>query len=311
MLKELVSKPRALIYAVLVHVALLGVLVFSFDWTPKTQQQPQIVQAQLVDPSAAQAEQPREQERQREIEAIQRRELERQRMVEERAREQQRRAAELERQRNEEAQRLEQRQRRLQEAEEQRRVLERQRLDAQAQRAAESKKQEVERRQRALDEQRRQAEAEAKSRAEEQAKRQAEERRREQEVVRRREEERLLREQLAAEESQLEADRARADAEWAKRLASLRDQYARAIGDKVERNWIRPSDSRSGLNCTVNVTQAAGGHVINVEVTKCNTTDLATKRSVEVAVRKASPLPAPPDPALFSRELTFLFRPSD
>jgi colicin import membrane protein len=36
---------------------------------------------------------------------------------------------------------------------------------------------------------------------------------------------------------------------------------------------------------------------------------VAFQRSVEAAVRKASPLPAPPDPEVFDREIEFVFEP--
>jgi colicin import membrane protein len=43
-------------------------------------------------------------------------------------------------------------------------------------------------------------------------------------------------------------------------------------------------------------------------VRSCNG-DEAVRQSIEDAVLRASPLPAPPDPALFERELLLRFRP--
>ncbi len=58
------------------------------------------------------------------------------------------------------------------------------------------------------------------------------------------------------------------------------------------------------------VKQTMSGDVIDVRVQACtSTSDKAFQRSVERAVRKASPLPLPPDPELFDREIVFTFKP--
>ncbi|MFZ5578865.1 MAG: cell envelope integrity protein TolA, partial [Pseudomonadota bacterium] len=108
--------------------------------------------------------------------------------------------------------------------------------------------------------------------------------------------------QLAAEEN------AAANAANARRLNGLKDQYIAAIKAKVERNWLKPSTAQPGMSCEVHVVQMPGGMVMDVKVEKC-TGDELFKRSVISAVEKASPLPAPPDPALFDRELVFNFKP--
>jgi colicin import membrane protein len=97
------------------------------------------------------------------------------------------------------------------------------------------------------------------------------------------------------------------------RLAALRAsgmaaQWGAAIRGRVQRAWIRPDTARSGIDCTVAVTQTTGGVVSAVEVRACNG-DEAVRQSIEDAVRRASPLPAPPDPALFEREILLRFKP--
>jgi colicin import membrane protein len=97
------------------------------------------------------------------------------------------------------------------------------------------------------------------------------------------------------------------------RLAALRAsgmaaQWGAAIRGRVQRAWIRPDTARSGIDCTVAVTQTTGGIVSAVEVRACNG-DEAVRQSIEDAVRRASPLPAPPDPALFEREILLRFKP--
>jgi colicin import membrane protein len=62
------------------------------------------------------------------------------------------------------------------------------------------------------------------------------------------------------------------------------------------------------LDCVVNVVQLPTGDVVDVRVGSCNGDD-AVVRSIEAAVRLASPLPKPPTPSLFERNLNVRFRP--
>jgi colicin import membrane protein len=96
----------------------------------------------------------------------------------------------------------------------------------------------------------------------------------------------------------------------ASRLAGLGAQWAQAIQARVQRAWIRPPSAKAGLDCLVIVTQVPGGTVVRAEVRTCNGDD-AVKQSIEAAVFRASPLPPPPDPALFERTLELRFRPYD
>lgn len=144
--------------------------------------------------------------------------------------------------------------------------------------------------QRKAEEARLAAVAKQRAEAEAKAKREADERKR-------RELESQLQDALAQEDS-------RRDAERSGKLA----QYIDVIRQKVERNWARPASATAGLSCDVQVTQIPGGEVVNVRVGACNG-DAAVVRSIENAVNKASPLPPPPDPSLFERELLFKFEP--
>ena len=94
------------------------------------------------------------------------------------------------------------------------------------------------------------------------------------------------------------------------RASGLMQQYVAQITSKIENNWRRPSSARPGLDCEVSVTQVPGGAVTNVSVGRCNG-DAAVRESIEAAVYRASPLPLPPDPALFERNLIVTFRPED
>ncbi|MEA2094446.1 MAG: hypothetical protein U9P11_07780, partial [Pseudomonadota bacterium] len=58
MWKSIRENPRAVMYAVLMHLLLLAVLVFSLDWTPKASRpagQKVPIEAQLVDPRQLEA----------------------------------------------------------------------------------------------------------------------------------------------------------------------------------------------------------------------------------------------------------------
>jgi colicin import membrane protein len=112
----------------------------------------------------------------------------------------------------------------------------------------------------------------------------------------------------AAAEAELQAALAEEERVAALRASGLAAQWSAAIRARIERAWIRPDSARPGLDCTVAVTQAPGGTVLRVAVRSCNG-DEAVRQSIEDAVLRASPLPAPPDPALFERELLLRFRP--
>jgi colicin import membrane protein len=62
------------------------------------------------------------------------------------------------------------------------------------------------------------------------------------------------------------------------------------------------------LKCELHVTQEPGGKVTNATLGACNG-DEAAKESILAAVYRASPLPAPPDPSVFDRNLFLVFKP--
>jgi colicin import membrane protein len=159
--------------------------------------------------------------------------------------------------------------------------------------AAEAAKREAE--QRAADE-RAAAERKAREQAEAQ-KRAAEEKQRQADAQEQAQREQDLQHDLATEE---EARRARAGPA----LASWLDQ----IKAKINSAWLRPPTARPGIECLLNVTQVPGGEVTAVSIGACNG-DQAVRDSIEAAVYRASPLPPPPDPALFDRQLRIDFKP--
>ena len=84
----------------------------------------------------------------------------------------------------------------------------------------------------------------------------------------------------------------------------------RAFAIRIQNAWIKPPSARVGVDCLVEVTQVPGGEVTSAKVTQCNG-DAAVRQSIENAVYRASPLPDPPDPALFQRNFAFRFKPDE
>jgi colicin import membrane protein len=103
------------------------------------------------------------------------------------------------------------------------------------------------------------------------------------------------------------------EAEERGRALQNSDEAARwhaQIVARIQRAWIRPPSAQPGISCTVLVTQVPGGEVTSVRVDSCSGGDAALRESVEAAVYRASPLPSPPDPALFERNLELTFAPT-
>lgn len=262
----------AILISLALHVVIVGLLVFGFHFGNESKQ---IVPAKIIDAVVVDSGV---------LEAIEAEKRQKQQAIAEQKRrqEEQRRQEELHRQ--QERQRIEQERQALVAAE-QKRIAEEKRV-VEEKRRAEAERQRIE-------EQRRQ-----------EAARIAEEKRRA-------EEQRLLEQQQRAEWEKLQEEEAKAAAQARSReLASKKALYIDAIRQKVERNWIRPASAQLGDACTVTVLQIPGGDVVDVSVESC-TGDATFQRSVEAAVRKAAPLPDPPEPALFERHIRFNFKVKD
>jgi colicin import membrane protein len=123
------------------------------------------------------------------------------------------------------------------------------------------------------------------------------------------------------ERQQAEAERKRREAELRAQMATeervnaargsaQQAEYKALIEARINRAWIRPATARAGIDCEVRVTQVPGGEVVGVQVARCNG-DAAVRESIEAAVYRASPLPLPPNPDLFDRNLVVNFTPND
>jgi colicin import membrane protein len=160
------------------------------------------------------------------------------------------------------------------------------------------------------------AAAAAKSKAEAAEKRKADEAREQQEALAARQKQQE--QAAAAREAKLKAAR---EADLKRALESeeegeafarsgVMDEYRALLIQAIERNWIRPPSARAGLECTLYVTQATGGTVLDVKIGECNG-DQAVRESVANAVYRSSPLPAPRDPRAFERRLVMVFKPTE
>jgi colicin import membrane protein len=149
------------------------------------------------------------------------------------------------------------------------------------------------------DERKAQAEAQRKAEQDAQARAAAEKKRAAQEQHDRAAREADLRARLAEEETRSSAG-----------FQSLKASYVRAIQAHVEQRWFEPPGLAAGLSCTIYVTQIPGGEVVGMRFGPCNG-GAAVRQSIETAVRNASPLPPPPEPALFEREVELVFTPKE
>jgi colicin import membrane protein len=168
-----------------------------------------------------------------------------------------------------------------------------------------------------------QAQREALQKKQEEAQRKAQEKaeaERKAAEARKREEQQRLAEQQRAEAAQQEADEKARQQDLRNSLAAeeraneLRTSGALAtwsaqIRSRIQRAWLQPPSARPGIECVLHITQGPGGQVLSAHVESCNG-DQAVRESIEAAAYRASPLPPPPDPSLFERDLEVTFKPN-
>jgi len=280
----------AFVIAVGVHGLAGGLLwLGTLDWKPP--EPPPVPSFTLVDAApyvkAEQRERIAEEQARRAAERL------------EQARAEQRRAERQRQQQADQAQAERQRQALL----EQQRQAQLEREAGQVRRADEQRQLERERRER---EQARLRELEELRRQREQAERERrEQEQRLAELARQREQERRQRE-AEAEAERLRLAREQAEAE--QRRATLREEYVATISERVRRNWIRPSLTRPGVECVVEVVQIPGGDIIDQAIgSPCNA-DGPTRRSILAAVERTAQLPYRGYDDVFEREIRFVFR---
>jgi colicin import membrane protein len=261
--------------SVVIHLVVVGILAFTMWERPepsKVVTHKPIIQARAVDEATAMA-------------PVRRREAEEQRKRDEAERK--RKAAEAEKRRKVEEQR-----KRVAAEKKRKAEVQHKKAEAEKKRQAELK--------------RKKAEAEKKRLAEElRQKEEAERKRKEQEDLERRKAE--LQRQMDIEAERLAAEER---ARYSRQLATDTNLYKTLVEQHIGRHWIRPTGSPKAFTCKVLVKQIPNGEVVDVRVVEsCGS--MVLDRSVETAVRKASPLPLPENRDVFDRELVITFIPSD
>ncbi len=149
------------------------------------------------------------------------------------------------------------------------------------------------------------------------AKRKKEQKKHQEELKQKELEQQHLKEQRLKEKKFQEAEKKR-KAEQEKRQAELKRQEERAIAErkrlskgivnrhvamiaqKIERNWRQPLDAPSNLKCKIDIVLLPSGKVVSVKVVD-SSGNPSFDRSVETAVRRASPLPVPTDSVIFKQ----------
>lgn len=297
----------SLLQSLILHGGLLALFLFGFNQQNaivKPQVEPEIVQATVMDETKIQAEVERlrkEEDRQRLAEA------KRQKRLENRRHEAERRLLEAKQQRQLEQKKAlaEEKKRQALQIAQMKKLAELKNEQAtEAKRLLEIKQQQEENEKKRLEEEAKAKEAEEKRLVEEKRLEDLAQKRKA-ELERQKKEETLRQQKLA----QMALQKQRKVKQNAEDLRKLNKAIANArilIQQKVKQNWIQPSLPASGLSCKIQVKVIPGGEVIDARVTRSSGTS-AFDRSAETAVLKASPLPVPTEPALFSRFRTFEF----
>ena len=107
------------------------------------------------------------------------------------------------------------------------------------------------------------------------------------------------RERQALQKAAAEAARAKADAD-----------YIRRIQAKIRGNVVVPPDMQGDPEAIFDVVQLPTGEIIDVQLSKSSGVR-AYDEAVQRAIIKSSPLPRPDTPDMFRRTLTLKFRPRD
>jgi hypothetical protein len=86
-------------------------------------------------------------------------------------------------------------------------------------------------------------------------------------------------------------------------------RYLGQINARIERAWQRPRTEIGSevFACTVEVEQDSRGNVKKTTLMTCNGNE-RWQQSLVTAILAASPLPAPPDPAVFRRNMRLVFQ---
>ena len=287
--------------ALVFHILFFGALFFNWQMDkPKkiVLKQGDVVQVTAVDANSYEAEIKKiEDKKQAEQQRIKQRKAEEKRKKQELKKKQQ-----LEKKRKAEAKKKQEQQKKAAEKKQQERrqaaiakekLLEEKRAKEKLKKEQENKnkkeqarKKAEQEKQRKLKEKKKQQEAEKKRKAEQEKKRQAE---------------------LRAEKKRKEK---RDKAVWEQKSKEIIKRHVALISNKIEQSWRQPLNVPAYLTCRVNIKLHSTGKVISVKVIE-SSGNQSFDRSVEIAVRRASPLPVPTDVRLAKefKEMNLVFEP--
>jgi colicin import membrane protein len=302
LLSEIKNNPWALALVIAVHIVLIVLLSINLASDEKPPM-PAAQKHKIIDAVVVDAAKYDEREKQKKLAA--------QKKIEDKKAAEKKRKQEIENKKKLEKQRLAEKKKQEQKlAAEKKKIAEKQKALALAKKKEADRKEKERIAKEKVEKQRLAKEQAAKEKKERELKEkqrvEAEKKRKEEEERQRRAEEKAEMEREMLEEQRREEE-ARVQAARAARLQTQLQQYIMQIDRAVENNWLRPATTSEEQSCEVIVTQTMSGDVIDVQLQSCSS-DKAFQRSVERAVRKASPLPLPPDPELFDRKIQFTFK---
>ncbi|MBT8141925.1 MAG: cell envelope integrity protein TolA [Gammaproteobacteria bacterium] len=320
-MKFFIENSSAIIFTVLVHVVVLGLFALNIDFErePVVVEKKVAVQAQVINGAAIDAEIKRQEKLEQDKldqEMQRQKDLENKALQAKRQREaEEKRIADLEAERKKQAELAKQQKieadkkakaekERLAKLAQERKTEETRLAKIKADQEAARKKAAEEEKARLAAAAKRKAELEAKKKAEEEAKKKAAAL-----AARKKAAEEAESKRLAALQAELEASMAAEESFTDAVDSGALSRYELAIKQSIIRNWRKPASSPDDLSCVLNVRQLPGGDVGQLSFGTCNADDV-TKDSIEQAVFRASPLPAPEDPSLFTRNLEIIFEPN-
>lgn len=316
MWKELRNNPRALLYAVLMHLLLFLALILNLDWkttTPSDSGQSSVIKAQVVDNAKVQAE----------VNKLKQAEANKVHQEETRKNEIERAAQQAEQRRVQEEQKLSAVKQKLVEEQQNQKNLEQQgiaqqKLETERESKLKIKQAEAEKQIKVKKEQEAKAAQQRAATEEEKKKTAAAEAKRKQEEAKQKAAEDKKRQAAAAAKQQQADERALqqqiAAEEHAGQNQAQASKFDDAIRDAVDNNWVWPINTPHGLSCVVRVKLMPGGEVLYAHVVDGKGSgNTGFDRAAEIAINKASPLPVPNDPALFDRyrDFQFFFHPEN
>jgi colicin import membrane protein len=112
----------------------------------------------------------------------------------------------------------------------------------------------------------------------------------------------------AEDEERAKAEQAKAEQTKAEQAKAERTNWTILIAETIHRHWQRPIRAPKDFRAIVHVEVLPTGQLASAKIKK-SSGNAAVDRSVFDAVAKSTPLPPPPDPAAYDRDLDITFVP--